>query len=405
MNLNKTELETIETEPTIVNEHPARISELRQVVKEIAYQCYRLTWYTTDAKRKHKSYPTREAARKALAELARKNVVEAERQKVLRHRIGVAGKKLDTRRLLDAVEALDLLGDRATLVEAVKEYIQRHPVGPMETIRQTCDRYLAAMKENGARESSIADKRVKFGVFCRDMGKTPTVQLDERTAEEWLKRRKFTRATEKSYGTAIKNLINFHAGRKRKRHLADERLPETWTVGQVRTLFASAEQKVPEIIPAMVVLWFAGIRPEEMLRLSWENVDLTSRTLHVPPEVAKTRTSRVVDIGEHAVEWLLKYRNTGKIVTSQATYRRLRARLQGALGMEEWPRDCPRHTFATMLYKATENLNRTMEQLGHFGSSNVFVRHYKGQPVTREQAAEYFDIRPGGGVQAKAGTP
>lgn len=397
MKPDETEARNIETEVVVVNDHPARIIECEVEAKGTKYQFYRLTWYTTDGKRVHKSYPTRKAAGKAREALARQNISETQRQKVLRHRIGLAGKKLDTKRLFDAVEALELLGSRATLVQAVKEYIQRHPVGPTETIRETCDRYLASMKEHGARDSSIADKRVKFGVFCRNMGKTPTVQLDDITAEGWLKERQFSRATEKSYGTAIKNLINFYAGKKRKRHLADERLPETWTVEQVRSLFAVAEEKVPEIIPAMVVLWFGGVRPDEMRRMGWDNVDLGSRTLHVPPEVAKTRTSRVVDIGENAVEWLMRYRQTGMIVSSQATYRRLRAKLQAALGIDEWPRDCPRHTFATMLYKSTENLNRTMEQLGHFGSSSVFVRHYKGQPVTRQQAAEFFTIRPGQG--------
>lgn len=400
MNLGKTKSRNIETESAIVNDHPASITAMEQTTRGKRYTYFLLTWRSTDGKRLRKHYPSLKKAKSALADLLQKNTVESQRQKIIRHRIGEAGKRLDSKRLLDAAEAIELLAGRASLVDAVKEYIERHPIGPTENIKETCDRYMAAMKENGARESSIADKRVKFGVLCRDLGDIPTVQLDDRMAEGWLKKRGCSRATAKSYETAIKNLVNFYAGKKRKRHLADERLPETWSVEQVRDLFAVAESEVPEIIPAMVVLWFGGVRPEEMLRLTWNNIELSARSLHVPPEVAKTRTSRVVDLGENAVEWLTQYKDTGPIVSSQATYRRLRTRLQTALKMDEWPRDCPRHTFATMLYKSTENLNRTMEQLGHFGSSSVFVRHYKGQAVTRDQATEYFNIRP-----ADAGEP
>jgi integrase len=392
----KTEPRNIEIVPAIVNGLPARISTIKLTAKGRPYDYFRLTWYSTDGVRVMRSYPSRKAAESALSKLTQENSVETERQKIIRNRIGEMGKKLDNKRLWDAAQALELLPGRASLVQAVTEYVERHPVGPTESVEETCARYITAMQEQGARESSVVDKRVKFRVLCRDLGKTPTLLLDEQTAEAWLKKRGCTRATAKSYGTAIKNLVNFYAGKKRKRHLNDERLPETWTVAKVRQLFVVAEAKVPEIIPAMVVLWFGGVRPEEMLRLSWENIQLSAKSVHVPPEVAKTRTSRVVDIGDNAVEWLMKYKGEGPLVSSHATYRRLRSRLQTELKMNEWPRDCPRHTYATMLYKSTENLNRTMEQLGHFGSSSVFVRHYKGQHVTREQAAEYFNIRPGG---------
>lgn len=405
MNTSKTEAGTIETGCAVVNEHPTSITVVNQKAKGRTYSYHRLTWYSTDGVRMMRSFPSRKEAENALAKMLRENVVEAERQKIIRRRIGEAGKKLDTKRLWDAAEAIELLAGRATLVQAVKEYIERHPVGPTETVRESCDRYLADMQTNGARESSIADKRVKFRVLCRDLGQTPTILLDDRAAETWLKKRGFSRATAKSYHTAITNLANFYAGKKRKRHLGDERLPETWTVVQVQQLFAVAAKDVPGIVPAMVVLWFGGVRPEEMLRLTWDNVDLASKSLHVPPEVAKTRTSRVVDLDSNAVEWLTQYTGTGPLVSSQATYRRLRSKLQASLGVVEWPRDCPRHTFATMLYKASENLNRTMEQLGHFGSSSVFVRHYKGQQVTREQAAEYFNIRPSLVAAPAAGAP
>ncbi len=397
MKTGKTEAASIESKNAVVNGRPAAITTVTQSAKGNTYRYHRLTWYSTDGKRIMKHFPSRKDANHALHGLLQKDTIETKRQQIIRRRIGEAGKRLDNKRLWDAAEAIEILAGRATLVQAAREYAERHPVGPTETIQETCDRYIQDMREHGARKSSIRDKRSKFGILCRDLGKMPTIQLDDKTTETWLKNRGYGHATTKSHRVAIQNLRNFYAGRKRARHLNDETLPQTWSVEKVRGLFSVAEKQVPEIIPAMVALWFAGVRPDEMLRLTWDNVDLATKSLHVPPEAAKTRTSRVVDLGDSAVEWLIRHRRTGKLISSYPTYRRLRTKLQEALKIPEWPRDCPRHTFATMLYKATENLNRTMEQLGHFGSSSVFVRHYKGQPVTRQQAAEYFTIRPGQG--------
>jgi hypothetical protein len=35
-----------------------------------------------------------------------------------------------------------------------------------------------------------------------------------------------------------------------------------------------------------------------------------------------------------------------------------------------------------------------MAQLGHFGNSQTFVRQYKGVPVTADDAAAYWKIKP-----------
>lgn len=382
-----------------VNGRPATIRPVMLKVKGTKYRYQRLTWYTTDGQRKQQCFPTEKQAEQKRVELLGADAVETERQRILSKRIGEYGQRLDRDRLMDAANALEILGGRVSLAEAAREYVARHPVGPSETIRETCNRYIEQMKADELRPTSIRDKRWKFDTLCKDLGNKPTLQLDDMMLNGWIKKHGYRHATADSFRVAVRNLRNFYAGTKKQRS-AQRGIPETWKCEKVRELFTVAEKQVPEIIPAMVILWMAGVRPDETRRLVWEkHIDLTAKLIHIPPEIAKTHTARNVDLQPAAVEWLMKYRGTGKVISSYSTFRRARTKLLEALKIAEWPRDCPRHTYATMTYKNTENMEYTMEQLGHFGGPATFKRHYKGQPVTREQAAEYFNIRPGGAAE------
>jgi hypothetical protein len=86
MNLGKTETRNIETESAIVNDHPASISAVEQMAKGHLYTYFLLTWRSTDGKRLRKHYPTLNKARHALSNLLKKDTIESERQKILRHR-------------------------------------------------------------------------------------------------------------------------------------------------------------------------------------------------------------------------------------------------------------------------------------------------------------------------------
>jgi site-specific recombinase XerC len=72
----------------------------------------------------------------------------------------------------------------------------------------------------------------------------------------------------------------------------------------------------------------------------------------------------------------------------------LRMKAMKAAGIAKWPVDVARHSFATALYKSTDNVNKVMAELGHFGSADTFTRHYKGVPMSKKAAQSYFEIKP-----------
>ena len=294
-----------------------------------------------------------------------------------------------------AMTAMDILrGTGATIVQAAEEYARRHPKTQGETFRQTCDRYLANMEAEERRPASIDDKRGKFARLCEGLGDRTTASIDRLDIEQWIAGKGYKNGTAHAYKGAAKTLTAFFKGEKRQHRNADEKPPETWNVKTVADLFTKAESFTPELVPALAVLFFAGLRPNEMLRLTWDQIDLAGRVIRLTGDVTKTRTMRNVEIADNLRAWLTAYRGTGPLVASLGCYRKMRETLMEKCGLAEWPTDVARHTFATLHYATHKNAATTMAQLGHFGNPQTFVTHYKGIPVTAADAAAFWKIKP-----------
>lgn len=296
---------------------------------------------------------------------------------------------------IDAMRAIGFLkGTGASLTTAAKEYAGRHPATEGESFRTTCDKYLARMAVDGCRPLSIKDKKIKFAVICRDLGNRATVSIDRLDVEKWTAEKGYTRGTAQVYAKNIDTVQRFFGGHKRIRRHIDERIPQTWTPAEVTILFKTAEKKQPAILPALTALFFAGVRPHEMMRLTWDAVDCEARVLRLGAAVTKTRTMRNVELSDNAVVWFKAHRSTGLLVPSEAQYRTMREEVMKAANLKKWPVDIARHTFATATYQSTGDAGKTMKQLGHFGNPDIFARHYKGQPWSAEDAAAYWQIKP-----------
>jgi len=74
----------------------------------------------------------------------------------------------------EALRAMEILKNSGvSLVTAAEEYVRRHPTLTTEPIRETCDKYLAAMQKEERRPLSIYEKKLKFKALCAAMGDTP----------------------------------------------------------------------------------------------------------------------------------------------------------------------------------------------------------------------------------------
>ena len=70
-----------------------------------------------------------------------------------------------------------------------------------------------------------------------------------------------------------------------------------------------------------------------------------------------------------------------------------REKIKTKLSLSDYPVDVARHTFATAHYEAHGDAGATAKQLGHFGTLDVFRKHYKGL-MAHEDALAYWKMMP-----------
>ena len=133
--------------------------------------------------------------------------------------------------------------------------------------------------------------------------------------------------------------------------------------------------------------------------LTWQNVNLAGRFIRVEAETSKTRVSRLVEIPDNLLVWLMKHlKADGQVSTAPITLKRHRQEAMKAIGLKEWPVDVARHCYATYHFAAHQNRDKLAAQMGHSGGSGVLEKHYKGL-ATAEEAARFWAILPAGAKQ------
>ena len=146
------------------------------------------------------------------------------------------------------------------------------------------------------------------------------------------------------------------------------------TPRQMRELLAL---EMPDYLRALLLLGgFAGLRTEEVFRMSWENIRAKTKQIHVPPDAIKQSPGgfdqRIVDFTEP-----LKRRakffagKSGKIIpVAKETMHTHRRRTFEAV-LHPWPDNCLRHSFATYHLARCKSAPLTAFQMGHTSPAMV----------------------------------
>jgi len=169
--------------------------------------------------------------------------------------------------------------------------------------------------------------------------------------------------------------------------------PEIVSVSEAAKLLETAEDR---LVPVIALGLFAGIRPAEVRRLSWQNILWHKRQIDVPAKIAKTAQARWVDMTDNLIEWLSPYRKSlGPIIDlSESHATRAIAKAGKDAGIAKWPKDGLRHSFGSYHLAAHDNAALTARQMGHVSTDMVYA-HYNNRR-TREEGIAFFNIRPAG---------
>ena len=227
--------------------------------------------------------------------------------------------------------------------------------------------------------------------FAAGREQQPLAEFSDADIEAFLKRFKKP-GTRQTWLNRISTLFAFAVRReyllknpcgKIERITIDRRAPVILTPKQADILLELA----PNVLRPYVILgMFAGIRPDELLRLKWEDVDLTTQTVTVND--AKTRRRRIVNLEPRAVALLAGCPlRRGAVAPSNSTVRRFKRTARAALGLAAWPSDLLRHTAASYLLALHKDAGKVSTSLGN--SSSVLLAHYH-EPVTAENCAAFW---------------
>ncbi|MBE6416034.1 MAG: hypothetical protein E7032_05810 [Akkermansiaceae bacterium] len=129
---------------------------------------------------------------------------------------------------------------------------------------------------------------------------------------------------------------------------------------------------------AVGMMLYAGIRPHEVARLTWAQVDLRERAIYILPQHSKTGGARRVTIHKPLLKILRAHRRAdGERICPSGWLRHWRElrRAAGWGGEKSWPQDALRHTFASYHLSHFRSYAELQVEIGHRDATLLRTRY------------------------------
>ncbi|MDA9923190.1 phage integrase N-terminal SAM-like domain-containing protein [Verrucomicrobiales bacterium] len=241
--------------------------------------------------------------------------------------------RLDERQVREAEDAFQRLGDHYSLREAV-EFFLSHSREPdfQISLRVARRKFLDGKEREGVRERSIVQLESTIKRFGKFMDNCLLHEVGEQDVERFLKSLRArdgvqaaSRKTWNNYRADLSSFFNWCCDTQRrwlngnpaqgvrKFRKLDRELPEILTIKQTLKLLRDVEgYRDGAMVRYFALALFAGLRtgPEgELHKLARHPdrdrlIDLKRGVIHVPSEIAKTRSKRQIEIRENLRLWL-----------------------------------------------------------------------------------------------------
>jgi integrase len=292
---------------------------------------------------------------------------------------------------------------KATLIEAVRYYVaHREALKKSISTAVLVEEHLASRERAGLSEVHLIDLRHRLGRFSDSFGSRPVRGLCTAEIEGWLHTLGLGPRSVNNFRSRLVSLFNYGV----KRHyleanpaaaidpIKDRSIPpEIFQPAELESVLLHADQ---ELVPALAIGAFAGIRTAELLRLYWGDVDLVGGYVHIAAAKAKTAQRRLIPIPDNLAQWLAPYAGLGAsdavLPMRPQGYHRACWQLAQAAGLSHWPKNGLRHSYASYHLALHQNAPELSLHMGHTNPRQIFDAYR--EVVSRESAAQYWAIRP-----------
>ena len=374
-----------------------------------------------NGKRRFDSYPNVDealfAANRVAKQLSEKDTVAASMTSGQASEFAVATQILKplgvslTSTVTTMAEAVKIVGDLPTVLEACKFFNARHKKTVQKPVAEVVEEMLAIRKTSGASQRYLQDLRLRLNRFAAAFPKS-ACNVTTSDVQAWLDGMKLSWRNNINFRTVVHTLFKFAVARgyavdnpvaKVEKIKPRDIEIEIFTPTEITRLLAAAPV---DYVPCLAIGAFAGLRSAEIERLEWSDIDLKGGHITIGAKKAKTATRRTVPIAENLLAWLNPYaERKGKIwpgthdefyECQQATASATAIKADSKKGVPakpaiRWKANGLRHSYASYRFALTNDAGRVAGELGN--TAAIVHRHYR-ELVNPCEGKKWFAVKP-----------
>jgi integrase len=327
----------------------------------------------------------------------------------------VRATKLSERQIALAESSFIRLGDGADeeLPLAVDYWLRlgrQNAVAESPRLDEAAESFLRWLEETESlRHQSKGNLRRRIDLFRNSVGDIRVCDFTPKAIDDFLDKRDVSTTTKDNDRRAISRFFSWCMDRKRgwtainpchavKVERTEKPPPSILTLDECKKLLARAETYERGLMaPYISVCLFAGLRPFEAQRLTFQQVNLSDREIRLEAWQTKTGQARVVKICDTLYAWLKKY--DGRTFFP-VNWRKHFIEVETAAGygphtaqrkFRALPPDIMRHTAISHYFRKTGSYGQTAEQFGN--SEAIIKKHYQGR-VSSEDTKAFYALLP-----------
>lgn len=163
-------------------------------------------------------------------------------------------------------------------------------------------------------------------------------------------------------------------------------------LAETKRLIKTAQNESPEYAVVAALLVYTGIRPREVRRLTWRDIDTAEKTITVRSQCSKTGGVRQVEIPPVLNRFLIAHKSESSSYICPMDWQRRWRKIRDNSGFRgRWVCDVLRHTYASFHAKNYADLPRLQLNMGHRDLSLLRSRYINMHGISRAEAKSFFN--------------
>jgi integrase len=305
---------------------------------------------------------------------------------------------------IEYAEAKKILGGYS-LTDAGRFFMRHHGRGVSgKLVAEAVEAFKAEKQAEGRSKLYLDDLRYRLDGFAKAFN-VEVRQLTPADARDFMNGLKFSARSFNNHRRTLQTFFKFCQAHgwlsketdllesvgKRRESLADI---EIFTPAELRRILHAA---TPKTAPCIALQAFAGVRSEELLRLTWADLERRKGFIEITAGKAKTAQRRLVPISLNLTQWLtVAPHRDERVWPHSKPYLFEAMRDATAKAKVEWKANGLRHSFISYRLAANKDVAAVALEAGN--SPTMIFRHYR-ELATEEEAKDWFGILPAKGVK------